>query len=336
LLARLAALYHSESGAFGDGSTFSQSFAILGIEAAGGSVPAAAPAELKALQDSDGSWSYGTAPVAAGGGDTNSTAIALMALGSAGDHSAEATALAYLRTQQLADGGFPYQNASVLGPPASDADSDAAVLQALVAAAQDPEGASWQQGANTVLTHLRSGQGADGGFAYPGMPEDAFTTSQVPAALMRAPYAAAVHWTAGRSLPAIDCLSSSPSPSARSSPSRSVGSTASASPTARPTASPTVRPTIRLTASPTDSIATTEPTEPTQTPTDGSTSMATESPDLTAEVAGATSAPGGPSGPADSSPTPLLYAAAAVLGLVVVLGGGWALMARPGRRCCAA
>ena len=326
LLARLAALYHPDTGVFGDGSTFSQSFAILGIEAGGGSVPAAALAELKALQDSDGSWSYGTAPMAAGDGDTNSTAIALMALGSAGDHSADATALAYLRTQQLADGGFPYQNASVWGPPASDPDSDAVVLQALVAADQDPEGASWQQGSNTVLTHLRSGQGADGGFAYPGMPEGAFTTSQVPAALMRAPYAAAVHWTAGRSLSAIDCPSPSPN----------AGSTASAGSTARPTAKPTVRPTakptVRPTASPTDSIATAEPTEPTQTPTGEATSTATESPDATAAVAGATSAPGGPSGPTDSSPTPLLYGAAALLGLVFALGGRWALIARSGRR----
>jgi hypothetical protein len=358
LLARLAALYHADTGAFGDGSTFSQSFAILGIQAAGGSLPTAALAELKALQDSDGSWSYGTAPVAAGGGDTNSTAIALMALGLAGDHSADATALAYLRTQQLADGGFPYQNASVWGPPASDPDSDAVVLQALVAAGQDPEGASWQQASNTVLTHLRSGQGADGGFAFPGMSENAFTTSQVPAALMRAPYAAAVHWTAGRSLPAIDCPSptaspspspsasptASPSPNASASPSPSATPNASASPTAkptvrptakptvRPTARPTARPTVRPTASPTDSIATTEPTEPTQTPTDEPTWTATEGPDLTAEVAGAASAAGGPSGPTDSSTTPLFYGAAAVLGLIVVLGGGWALMARPGKR----
>ena len=35
LLARLAALYHSDTGAYGDGSTFAQSFAILGVEAAG-------------------------------------------------------------------------------------------------------------------------------------------------------------------------------------------------------------------------------------------------------------------------------------------------------------
>ncbi len=84
LLARLTALYHSAGGAYGDGATFSQSFAILALVASGQAVPADAVTELKALQDSDGSWSFGTAPVAAGQGDTNSTAIALMALDAAG------------------------------------------------------------------------------------------------------------------------------------------------------------------------------------------------------------------------------------------------------------
>ncbi len=203
LKARLIALYHSATGAFGAGSTFSQSFAILAFVAAGGTVPAEASAELKALQDSDGSWSYGTTLVAAGQGDTNSTAIALMALDAAGVRTADVAGLAYLHTQQLADGGFPYQNPSK--PLASDPDSDSIVLQALVAAGQDPQSAAWLQGGNSVLTHLRSIQAASGGFAFPGGAPDAFTTSQVPAALMRAPYGAAVHWTAGRKLATTAC-----------------------------------------------------------------------------------------------------------------------------------
>ena len=213
LLARLAALYHDPTGAFGDGSTFSQAFAIMAVVASGGSVPAGASAELAALQDPDGGWSYGMAPVAAGRGDTNSTAIALMALDAAGVHSADAAGLAYLASQQLGDGGFPYQNSSALGPPLSDPDSDSIVLQALVAAEQNPEAAGWSQGSNDVLTNLRSDQGADGGFAYPGMGEDAFTTSQVPAALMHVPYAANVHSTPGASIPTSDCPSASPSAS---------------------------------------------------------------------------------------------------------------------------
>jgi hypothetical protein len=234
LSARLAALYHSATGAYGDGATFSQSFAILAVVASGGSVEGAASAELAALQDPDGSWSYGTAPVAAGVGDTNSTAIALMALDAAGVHSADASGLTYLRTQQLADGGFPYQNSSAYGPPPSDPDSDAVVLQALVAAGQDPEGPVWIQGSNSMLTNLRSTQGADGGFAYPGSGESAFTTSEVPAALMRVPYAWAVHFAPGASVPTSECQS--PSPSASTSAGAPPTATASLNGTPPPTA----------------------------------------------------------------------------------------------------
>ncbi len=203
LKARLIALYHSDTGAYGDGSTFSQSFAVLAVVASGGAVPAAALAALEKLQDPDGSWSYGTTPVAAGQGDTNSTAIALMALDAAGVRTADAAGLAYLHTQQLADGGFPYQNSSK--PAASDPDSDSIVLQALVAAGQDPQSGAWLQGGKSVLAHLQSVQAASGGFASPGGAPDAFTTSQVPAALMRAPYGAALHWTAGRRLATTAC-----------------------------------------------------------------------------------------------------------------------------------
>jgi hypothetical protein len=51
------------------------------------------------------------------------------------------------------------------------------------------------------------------------------------------------------------------------------------------------------------------------------------------EVAGVTSIPGElNSGPANSSPGPLLYGGAAALGLVVVLGGGWLYLRRPWER----
>ena len=241
LLSRLAAL-HQAGGSYGDGSTFSQSFAILALVASGQAVPAPAIDDLKALQGvADGSWSFGTSAPAAGDGDTNSTAIALMALDAAGNHSADSTGLAYLHSAQLGDGGFPYQNSSIWGPAASDPDSDSIVLQALVAAGEDPEATAWSKGSNTVLTHLRAGQGADGGYAYPGMAENAFTTSQVPAALMRVQYAATVHPTAGRALPTDACPSPSPTPTPTAAP----------TPTTSPSPVPTPAPTIQATARPT-------------------------------------------------------------------------------------
>jgi hypothetical protein len=358
LFARLTALYDASSGAYGDGSTFSQAFAILALEASGQTVPAAALTELLALQDSDGSWSYGTTPVAAGDGDTNSTAIALMALDAAGDHAADSTGLAYLHSQQLGDGGFPYQNASAWGPPVSDPDSDSIVLQALIAAGQDPEAVSWSQGSSTVLTHLRAGQETDGGYAYPGMAENGFTTSQVPAALVRAPYAAPVHWTAGQSLPTDVCPSPSPTAGAASSASPTAAPAASpsptaapaASPTATPTARPTVRPALKRTARPTARPTAIPTDEPVASPTSGpetpiltvtatpaatdvaAAAAATEVP--TADVAGATShgdalSPSAAGGSSDGLPTPLLYGMAALVALLTVAGGGWILMARP-------
>jgi hypothetical protein len=230
LVARLGALYHPASGAYGDGSTFSQAFAILAIVASHGSVSAAATAELAALQGFDGSWSYGAARPKAGEGDTNSTAIALMALEAAGVYSADAAGLDFLSSQQLPDGGFPYQNSTAFGPPASDADSDSMVLQALVATGEDPASAAWSVGANNVLTSLRGSQGGDGGFAYPGMGESAFTTSQVPAALLRFPYAAAAHPKYGLAVPAAKCPGAVASVAAVASPSPSAGASASGVP----------------------------------------------------------------------------------------------------------
>ena len=238
LPARLAALYNAATGAYGDGATFGQSFAVLAVVASGGSVPAGAAAWLASLQGSDGSWSYGSVPPSAGDGDTNSTAIALMALDVAGVHSADPAALAYLASQQVAGGGFPYSTA---WGTASDPDSDSIVLQALIATGQDPEGPAWSQGADNVLTDLRAMQAADGGFVYPGWGESAFATSQVPAALMRLPYGAAVHPRTGLSVPTTACSSPSLGPSL--GPSTSATALRTPTPTPRRTARPTVRPT---------------------------------------------------------------------------------------------
>ena len=243
LVGRLAALYHAGTGAYGDGSTFAQAFAILAVDASGGTVPPAATAKLAALQDGDGSWSYGKAPVAAGSGDTNSTAMALMALDAAGVHSADATGFAYLVTQQLADGGFPYQNSTTYGTPASDPDSDSVVLQALVAVGQDPTSGTWSKGSANVLTSLRASQINDGGFYFPGSGESAFTTSEVPAALAGVPYGAATHPKAGASVPATGCPNYVPVASAAASVgavsssgavSSTVSSAAASSVTAQP------------------------------------------------------------------------------------------------------
>jgi hypothetical protein len=349
LLARLAAVYHADSGRFGDGSTFGQSFAILAEHAAGVSVPAAAKTELGALQDPDGSWSYGSAPAAAGNGDTNSTAIALMALDTAAVHSSDASAFAYLKTQQLPDGGFPYQNADTYGPPASDPDSDSIVLEALLAAGQDPDSAAWSRGSANVLAHLRSMQGSDGGFVYPGTGESAFTTSQVPAALMGSPYGAPTHFTSGRAVPSTSC-----GPTATPTPTPTASPTATPAPTATPTKAPTPKPTVRPTRRPTPwptiepAVESTVPATPSQSAAPATTSSATLVPTLrptptyaqVAIVAGASGAgSGGSPAPSGSSPTGssgipafLIYGLGLAGGLVLVLGFGWLAILSPRSR----
>ena len=342
LTARLNATYHSGTGAYGDGTTFSQSFAILAAVASGRAAPKAATDRLAALQGTDGSWSYGSTAPAQGTGDSNSTAIALMALDAAGITAADAKGLAYLATQQVDDGGFVYSTA---WGSTSDPDSDAVVLQSLLAADQTPTAAAWSKSGGNVLTALRSSQGADGGFIYPGSGESAFTTSQVPAALMRVPYAVAVHPTSGRSLPVGSCptptATPTPTPTPTETPTSTPAPTATPAATPNPTVRPTSRPTTRRTAAPTveptQTPAETVSPEPTDTPTSTPTEPASPSPssvnDVAAETSGSSARPGagGPAAPSGSSggvPAPLLYALAGVGGAIVVLCGGWLVLAR--------
>ena len=59
------------------------------------------------------------------------------------------------------------------------------MIQALVAAGEDPTAAAWTKSGHTALTNLLTFQdAANGGITFPGNPgPDAFTTSQVPAGL---------------------------------------------------------------------------------------------------------------------------------------------------------
>ena len=202
LIGRLNSFYDPTNGAYGGGATFSQSLAMLALGAVGQPVPAAAIAELKGLQRTDGSWNYLAQPDA-GAGDTNSTAVALMALAAVGDTGPAATALTYLHGQQQSDGGFPYQT----GPGAlSDPDSDALVSAAMTALHISPAAPAWTVAGHTVLDNLATFQASNGGFTYPGSAgPDAFTTSQVPSGLERMPLPGFTDWPAGRALPKLSC-----------------------------------------------------------------------------------------------------------------------------------
>jgi hypothetical protein len=149
-------------------------FGILALSSAG--VPptdaaiTGAKSFLLAHQNADGGWSFSVG----GTSDTNTTAAAIMALleagASAGDQ-AVTNAVAYLRSAQNADGGFPYAPGD---GAASDASSDAWIIAALDKLGVDP--ATWTQGANDPLMHLRSLQAPAGYVQYQaGSGEDSFT-----------------------------------------------------------------------------------------------------------------------------------------------------------------
>jgi hypothetical protein len=218
LLTALDATYDSTTHAYGDAETYTQSLAILALTAAASGahpLPAAAVTELISVQDTDGSWDFQGVKDAAGGGDTNSTSVAIQALIAAGKPASDPSitkALAYLAAQQLSDGGFPYSDA--FGPPASDPDSDAVVIQGLVAAAENPSGPAWTKSGNTALTNALTFQDSkNGGFTFPGNSgPDAFTTSQVPAGLVQVPFPGSTSWTAGATLPPGLCKAAAPSP----------------------------------------------------------------------------------------------------------------------------
>ncbi|MFN8146702.1 MAG: prenyltransferase/squalene oxidase repeat-containing protein [Candidatus Nanopelagicales bacterium] len=131
----------AQPGLYGSGDptydgAFRQSLALLAHEAAGTTAPAAAVDWLVGQQCADGGFQAfrpSTAvactpsdPNAFTGEDTNSTALAALALRSVGRTAEADRAIAWLEKARAADGGFPY----FVGG-ASDANSTADVLIAL-------------------------------------------------------------------------------------------------------------------------------------------------------------------------------------------------------------
>lgn len=148
--------------------------AVMALASAQRPIPAAAVDELTAAQQENGAWAWdGTAETAA---DTNSTAFAVQALiasGQPADSDAVSSALDYFRDLQNEDGGWPYQNPSDYGT-ATDANSTAVVIQALIGAGQDPAGPAWTAaGGSTPLLALEALQNGSGAFAWQAaMPDD--------------------------------------------------------------------------------------------------------------------------------------------------------------------
>jgi hypothetical protein len=228
LLAKLNTLstaggYLEANGAFHNANTsvetanaYSQSLAVLAEVAGGVPLPPNATGWLTCAQRSDGGFGYAitdsasTPPSSCGdtSSDTNDTAIILQALGAAAITSADSDAETFLHSAQQTDGGFGFPGS------ASDPDSDATVIQALVAIGQDPTGATWTVvGGGNAMSNLETfadPQGS-GGYVYPGNSgPDAFTTSGIPEALALKPYGAATTVVAGTTPPPATTPAPSP------------------------------------------------------------------------------------------------------------------------------
>jgi prenyltransferase beta subunit len=160
------------------------------------------------LQQADGGWSFDGGTQTSS--DTNTTALMLQALIAAGDQSdARTRALAYLKSQQNADGGFPYAKGSSFGSD-SDANSTALALQALVASGELPSNAP--QTAGRAISALLLFQNPSGAFRYQAaLPDDndLATAQAIPAMWLKpfpikriaTPVPAALPATAGEALP---------------------------------------------------------------------------------------------------------------------------------------
>jgi len=178
----LTSTYYSPTlGAFGvPTNTWHQAFAILGLAAAGETIPVSATQTLTGLQQSDGGWKYDLSPAPWNTTTPDSTGLALQALIAAGVPPSDTSVVsgtAFLRSQQDAQGGW------------SNANSTAYAMQGLLAAGEDLI-ADWSSDdGHSPYDALAAYQKPDGPFvwawSWPG--DNTLATAQaVPALLGKA------------------------------------------------------------------------------------------------------------------------------------------------------
>lgn len=180
--------YNEESGEFAAGAG-TQSWGILGTHALSQTIPVHALQRLKAMALPGGAWEWESGWMS----DTNSTSLAIQALIAAGEaptSSYVTRGLAYLKSAQNTDGGFPYDPASPWpGGTNSDANSTSYAIQAIRAAGQDPITGTWVIGQqNTPISFLLNHQLSDGSFEWQtGYGSNSLATQQAISALLGHP-----------------------------------------------------------------------------------------------------------------------------------------------------
>ncbi len=182
LVKMLEESYDDTTGRFDgeNGTVPAQALAIMALESVGRPVEKKAINWLVEAQTGDGSWAWNGDPSAQG--DTNTTALAIQALAAVNARpDAVERAVAYLRSVQNEDAGWPYQKPSEYGTD-TDANSTAYVIQALYAAGENLSG--WAVNGVSPLDTLMSLQKDTGAFQWQAaVPDENFlaTTQAVPA-----------------------------------------------------------------------------------------------------------------------------------------------------------
>jgi LPXTG-motif cell wall-anchored protein len=179
--------YNADTGQYGP-DVIGHAFSILGLAAAGESVPNKAIAFLDSRQTSENGWSF-SGEKGPGAADTNSTSVVMQVYAALGvddqshQHMLRAAWL-YLMSQQNPDGGFPYQQGSEFGNE-SDVNSTSYVIQALLSVGGTED-------AVKPMQYLLSLQKANGAFQWKqSEPDDnAGATYQAVPALLGATLAA--------------------------------------------------------------------------------------------------------------------------------------------------
>ncbi|TDA69946.1 MAG: hypothetical protein D9V47_03965 [Clostridia bacterium] len=136
-------------------------WSIIALGLAGVKIPNTGLARkwLEEAQNEDGGWGYARG-LPSDPDDTATAILALRLLGVSEGDPAIGRALAFLRQQQLPDGGFAY------GDNRGNAGSDAMVILALLAAGRDPLAVPWTARSGGPVAHLLGLQAADGSFMY--------------------------------------------------------------------------------------------------------------------------------------------------------------------------
>lgn len=193
-LVELLAQHEQPAGQFGVDNAFGQALAILGLAAAGETIPETAVTWLLEQQADDGSWDDGFGTM----GNSDATALAIMALVAADGPAADglAAAIDFLGQAQLADGGWEY------GPGYGfSLNSTALVTQALAAVGVDIADANgeWAVDGRSPLDVLLAAQSETGAFQADfgdGPFDDFFTTVQAIPALTGQPFPLPAYYVA--------------------------------------------------------------------------------------------------------------------------------------------